>query len=41
MTNHRKDFFTPEELLNEIKRVIESEIESSHKEIDFVTFGKH
>ena len=36
MTNQRKDFFPPEELLNEIKRVIE--VESSHREIDFVTF---
>jgi len=36
MTNQRKDFFPPEELLNEIKRVIE--VESSHSEIDFVTF---
>ena len=35
MTNQRKDFFPPEELLNEIKRV---EVESSHREIDFVTF---
>ena len=34
MTNQRKDFFPPEELLNEIKRVIEV----SHSEIDFVTF---
>ena len=36
MTNQRKDFFPPEELLNEIRRVIE--VESSHREIDFVTF---
>jgi wyosine [tRNA(Phe)-imidazoG37] synthetase (radical SAM superfamily) len=36
MTNQRKDFFPPEELLHEIKRVIEAE--SSHSEIDFVTF---
>ncbi|NAS88191.1 radical SAM protein [ANME-1 cluster archaeon AG-394-G21] len=36
MTNQRKDFFPPEELLNEIRRVIEAE--SSHREIDFVTF---
>ena len=36
MTHQRKDFFTPEELLSEIKRVIE--VESSHNEIDFVTF---
>jgi wyosine [tRNA(Phe)-imidazoG37] synthetase (radical SAM superfamily) len=36
MTNQRKDFFPPEELLNEIKRVIE--VESSHSKIDFVTF---
>jgi wyosine [tRNA(Phe)-imidazoG37] synthetase (radical SAM superfamily) len=36
MTNQRKDFFPPEELLNEIKRAIE--VESSHREIDFVTF---
>jgi len=36
MTNQRKDFFLPEELLNEIKRVIE--VESSHSKIDFVTF---
>lgn len=36
MTTQRKDFFPPEELLNEIKRVIE--VESSHSEIDFVTF---
>ncbi|MGB7001844.1 MAG: radical SAM protein [Halobacteriota archaeon] len=36
MTNQRKDFFPPEELLNEIRRVIEAE--SSHSEIDFVTF---
>jgi wyosine [tRNA(Phe)-imidazoG37] synthetase (radical SAM superfamily) len=35
-TNQRKDFFPPGELLNEIKRVIEPE--SSHSEIDFVTF---
>ena len=34
MTNQRKDFFPPEELLNEIKRVIEV----NHSEIDFVTF---
>jgi len=36
MTNQRKDFFPSEELLNEIKRVIE--VESSHSKIDFVTF---
>ncbi len=36
MTIQRKDFFPPEEILNEIKRVIEAE--SSHSEIDFVTF---
>jgi len=36
ITTQRKDFFPPEELLNEIKRVIE--VESSHSEIDFVTF---
>jgi wyosine [tRNA(Phe)-imidazoG37] synthetase (radical SAM superfamily) len=38
MTIQRKDFFPPEELLNEIKRVIEVESSHSHKEIDFVTF---
>ena len=37
MTIQRKDFFPPEEILNEIKRAIE-EVESSHSEIDFVTF---
>jgi len=36
MTNQRKDFFPPEELLKEIRRVIE--VESNHSEIDFVTF---
>jgi wyosine [tRNA(Phe)-imidazoG37] synthetase (radical SAM superfamily) len=36
MTIQRKDFFPPEEMLNEIKRVIE--VESSRDEIDFVTF---
>jgi len=36
MTNQRKDFFPPEEILNEIRRVIE--VESNHSEIDFVTF---
>ena len=36
MTNQRKDFFPPEEMLNEIRRVIE--VESNHSEIDFVTF---
>ncbi|MEA2033108.1 MAG: radical SAM protein [Euryarchaeota archaeon] len=36
MTNQRRDFFPPEELLNEIKRMIE--VESSRGEIDFVTF---
>jgi wyosine [tRNA(Phe)-imidazoG37] synthetase (radical SAM superfamily) len=36
MTNQRKDFFSAEELLNEIKMVIE--VESSHSEIDFLTF---
>ncbi|MGB2843129.1 MAG: hypothetical protein WBC40_11760 [Halobacteriota archaeon] len=35
ITTQRKDFFPPEELLNEIKSVIE--VESSHSEIDFVT----
>ncbi|MCK4398815.1 MAG: radical SAM protein [Methanophagales archaeon] len=38
MTNQREDFFPPEEVLNEIKRVIEPEVESNHSEIDFVTF---
>ncbi len=38
MPNQRKDFFPPEELLNEIKRAIEPEAESSRSEIDFVTF---
>jgi wyosine [tRNA(Phe)-imidazoG37] synthetase (radical SAM superfamily) len=36
MTNQRKDFFPPAELLDEIKSIIE--VESSHSEIDFVTF---
>ncbi|MEA2074620.1 MAG: radical SAM protein [Euryarchaeota archaeon] len=38
MTIQRKDFFPPEEILNEIKRVIEVESSHSHSEIDFVTF---
>ncbi|MGB2727329.1 MAG: radical SAM protein [Halobacteriota archaeon] len=38
ITTQRKDFFPPEELLNEIKRVIEVESSHSHSEIDFVTF---
>ena len=38
MTNQRNDFFPPEELLNEIKRVIEVESSHSLREIDFVTF---
>jgi len=38
MTNQRKDFFPPEELLNEIKRVIEVESSHSRGKIDFVTF---
>ena len=38
MTNQRKDFFPPEEMLNEIKRAIEVESSHSHSEIDFVTF---
>ncbi len=36
MTIQRADFFPPEEILSEIKRAIEAE--SSHSEIDFVTF---
>ncbi len=36
MTNERRDFFPPEELLNEIKGVLEPE--GSEHEIDFVTF---
>jgi wyosine [tRNA(Phe)-imidazoG37] synthetase (radical SAM superfamily) len=36
MTTQRKDFFPPEALLNELKRVID--VERSHREIDFVTF---
>ncbi len=38
MTIQRKDFFPPEELLNEIKRAIEAENSHRHSEIDFVTF---
>ncbi len=38
MTDQRKDFFPPEELLNEIERAIKPEVESSNREIDFVTF---
>ena len=38
MTTQRRDFFPPEEIINEIKKVIEPEIESSQSEIDFVTF---
>jgi len=36
MTNQRRDFVLPEEILNEIKRAIE--LHSSDGEIDFVTF---
>jgi wyosine [tRNA(Phe)-imidazoG37] synthetase (radical SAM superfamily) len=36
MTNQRRDFFPPEEILNEIKGVIE--VKSGRGEIDFVTF---
>ena len=36
MTNQRRDFFPPEEILNEIKRAIE--LHSGGGEIDFVTF---
>ncbi len=36
MTNQRRDFFPPEEILNEIKGVIE--VKSGLGEIDFVTF---
>jgi len=36
MTNQRRDFFPPEEILNEIKRAIE--LHSGRGEIDFVTF---
>ncbi|RJS75145.1 radical SAM protein [Methanophagales archaeon] len=38
MTIQRKDFFPPEEMLNEIRRVIEVESSHSHSKIDFVTF---
>ena len=38
MTIWRKDFFPREEILNEIKRVIEVESSHSYKELDFVTF---
>jgi wyosine [tRNA(Phe)-imidazoG37] synthetase (radical SAM superfamily) len=38
MTIRRKDFFPPEEILNEIKRAVEPEVKSNHSEIDFVTF---
>ncbi|MHC1611223.1 MAG: radical SAM protein [Candidatus Methanospirareceae archaeon] len=36
ITIHRKDFFPPEEMLNEIRRVIEAE--SSCGKVDFLTF---
>jgi len=36
MTNQRRDFFPPEEILNEIKGVME--VKSGRGEIDFVTF---
>ena len=36
ITNQRRDFFPPEEILNEIKRAIE--VKSGRGEIDFVTF---
>jgi wyosine [tRNA(Phe)-imidazoG37] synthetase (radical SAM superfamily) len=38
MTIQRKDFFPPEVILNEIKRVIEAGSSHSHSEMDFVTF---
>ncbi len=36
MTNQRRDFFPPEEIINEIKRVME--VKGGRGEIDFVTF---
>ncbi|MBN1761556.1 MAG: radical SAM protein [Methanomicrobia archaeon] len=40
MTNQRRDFFPPEEILNEITRVLEPEPETerTRNELDFVTF---
>ena len=38
MTNQRRDFFSPEEILNEIKRAIEVQGGRGGGEIDFVTF---
>jgi len=40
MTNQRRDFFPPEAIVNEIKRVLgpEPETERTRNEIDFVTF---
>lgn len=38
MTNQRRDFFSPEEILNEIKRAIEVKGGRGGGEIDFVTF---
>jgi len=38
MIDQRRDFFPPEEILNEITEVLEPETERGHNELDFVTF---